>query len=78
LKAQDLYKEARFEATGLNEEIKSLEAQADAWDKANPFDENIVKKTAVWKRLDAQVKAQEARLNALNEKYPETAPATME
>ncbi len=78
LKAQDLYKEARFEATGLNEEIKSLEAQADAWDKANPFDENIVKKTAVWKRLDAQVKAQEARLNALNEKYPETAPAIME
>jgi hypothetical protein len=76
LKAQDLYKEARFTATGLNEEIKSLEAEVVTWDEKHPFDESVVKKTAVWKRLDAQVKAQEARFIEFNEKYPITTPAT--
>ena len=55
LKYQDLRKELRYRATGLQEEIKRLETTAAEWEKTHPFDETGVRNGAVWKRLSANI-----------------------
>lgn len=74
LKYQDLRKELRYRTTGLQQEIKRLEATAADWEKEHPFDEEAVKRTAVWKRLDAQTKKFAVEIDALNAKYPKSLP----
>ncbi len=74
LKYRDLRKELRYQTTGLQQEIKRLEATADSWLKDHPFDENAVKRTAVWKKLDAQTEKFKAQMDALDAKYPNSLP----
>ncbi len=57
LRYQDLRKELRYRATGLQEEIKRLEAAAEAWEREHPFDAGAVQKGAVWKKLTQNIEA---------------------
>ena len=74
LKYRDLRKELRYQTTGLQQEIKRLEASAETWLKDHPFDEEAVKRTAVWKKLDAQTEKFKAQMDALDAKYPNSLP----
>ena len=65
LKYQDLRKELRYRTTGLQEEIKRLEAAAEEWEKSHPFDESVVQKGAVWKRLTQNVERLEPKAREL-------------
>lgn len=65
LKYQDLRKELRYRATGLQQEIKRLEEVAATWEKENPFDESEVKRLSVWKRLNAQAEKLRPQVEAL-------------
>lgn len=62
LKYQDVRKELRFRATGLQQEIKRLETTAEAWEADHPFDEAPIRKKAVWKRLTQRLREMEAVL----------------
>ncbi len=62
LKYQDLRKELRFRATGLQQEIKRLEATAEAWEAEHPFDDSAIRKKAVWKRLTQRLREMESAL----------------
>ena len=74
IKYRDLRKELRYQASGLQQEIKRLEGIAETWEAEHPFDDSSVKKTAVWKRLNAQLEPYAERLEALNAKYPNSLP----
>ena len=75
LKYQDLRKELRYNTVGLQEEIKRLEATAAAWLEKHPFDEEAVKKTAVWKRLNAQTETFKEQMDELDQRYPQATQA---
>ena len=62
LKYQDIRKELRFRATGLQQEIKRQEAVADSWLAAHPFDEKPIRNKPVWKRLTQRLREMEAVL----------------
>ena len=57
LKYQDLRKELRYTATGLQSNIRRLTAAKAEWEKSHPYDENAVKRTAVWRRLNQNVES---------------------
>ena len=57
LKYQDLRKELRYTATGLQSNIRRLTAAKAEWEKDHPYDENAVKRTAVWRRLNQNVES---------------------
>ena len=65
LKYRDMRKELRYRATGLQQEIKRLEAVADAWEKEHPFNDAAAKKSAVWKRFNAQAEKLRPQVEAL-------------
>ncbi len=65
LKYRDLRKALRWELDGLKAEIARLESEAAEWEKANPFNDAPVRKTAVWKKLTSQLSAYGAQLEAL-------------
>ncbi|MBQ9694055.1 MAG: hypothetical protein IJV69_04790 [Kiritimatiellae bacterium] len=65
LKYQDLRKELRYQTTGLQQEIKRLEAEAKAWEEKHPFDDSEVKKMPVWRRLNAQAEKLRPQVDAL-------------
>lgn len=64
LKYQDLRKELRYRTTGLQQEIKRLEAQVATWEAEHPFDDSSVKKSPVWKRLNAQAEKMRPQVEA--------------
>ncbi len=55
LKYQDLRKELRYTATGLQSSIRRLSEAKTEWEKEHPYDEEAVKRTAVWRRLNQNV-----------------------
>lgn len=57
LKYQDLRKELRYTATGLQANIRRLTAAKEEWEKDHPYDENAVKRSAVWRRLNQNVES---------------------
>ena len=78
LKYRDMRKELRYRATGLQQEIKRLESQATAWEKEHPFDDSAVKKSAVWKRFNAQAEKMRPQVEALCAKAAVTPVVTTE
>ncbi len=57
LKYQDLRKELRYKATGLQAEIARGKAAADAWEQANPFNPTKLHASGPWKRLTQQLES---------------------
>lgn len=55
LRYQDLRKELRYRATGLQNEIKRMEKEEAAWLKSHPFNEAAIRQKPVWKRLTARL-----------------------
>lgn len=62
LRYQDLRKELRFRATGLQQEIKRLEAEAETWERQHPFNDKAIRTKAVWRRLTARLREMEGAL----------------
>ncbi len=62
LRYQDQRKELRYRTMGLQQEIKRVEAEAEAWIAAHPFNDASVRKGAVWKRLTQKLLALEPEL----------------
>lgn len=62
LRYQDLRKELRYRTTGLQQEIKRLEASADVWEKTHPFDETPIRKKGTWRRLTQRLHEMEPAL----------------
>ena len=62
LRCQDLRKELRYRATGLQAEIKRIEAEAAAWDAAHPFDERAARRSAACKRMTQRLRELEPAL----------------
>ena len=70
LKHQYARTELRYRTTGLQEDIKRLQAEADTWDAEHPFNDAAVKKTAIWRRLTQQLKANEATVLLFTQGQP--------
>lgn len=65
LKYQDLRKELRYRATGLQNEIARLEPLAEKWNAEHPFDDSALQKSGAYVRLTKQIDNLRERLEAL-------------
>ena len=55
LKYQDLRKELRYTAEGLQADIKRLTAEKAKWEAAHPFNEAVFTRNAVWRALTKNI-----------------------
>lgn len=62
LKYRDQRKELKYQAIGLQEEIKRLEATAKTWETEHPFNEDRIKSSGVYRTLTRQLETLEPKV----------------